>query len=454
MNVSNAIPCQQYIKRELDWKTFCASSIFFFFALMNIRDFPIPNVPLIYPAFLLFLIWFGPRQVLEGFRSTKYICILLASYWFYLMFIKVTKGGAIEVADLPYLLEPLLVFGVTGTATARPGGTKAALWAVVSVIVLSTACGIWIYFIGEPVKSWSLILQSSKGGNVLQGAIGDIAIPKNLLPGVNINAGLTAQVYSFSYQLSVALLITITAMLSMKRSISKKYISLLGVLGILFVGMITNAERATVLSVSTGLLTFFFIKGRKIINIRVTVILMICIFAILALLSYSSQWEDHHTLGKRTAEENIYIRGIVMPIEAIKSVFSEPLGAAGMSQHYIDVSFEKGWVKLYRPKASHNHFSNVIMYTGIVGLFLVISLFSGLRKLILKVRYYRFSELSNEACIPIAVCIAIMIHSLTHNDGFFEYEPATAIVFGLLWGVTATMRYRRYNNLLKKWVIE
>jgi hypothetical protein len=59
-----------------------------------------------------------------------------------------------------------------------------------------------------------------------------------------------------------------------------------------------------------------------------------------------------------------------------------------------------------------------------------------------------------EESVLAAVCITIVIHSLTHNDGFFKLEPTTEIVFGMLWGAAAKIMYPRFNNLIKKRVIE
>ena len=154
-----------------DWKTFIAYSLFFFIVLLNLRDFPINNLPLIYPAFLFFGVLIGPHNILEGFRRTKFLSILLIIFWIYFKLLILIKGGGIELGTVAKLLEPLLIFGAAGATGIKRGGTKAAVWALVFAITLSTAFGIWIFFIGEPVSSWRTLIHTSIGGNLLQGEL-------------------------------------------------------------------------------------------------------------------------------------------------------------------------------------------------------------------------------------------------------------------------------------------
>jgi len=425
-----------------DWKTFFASSIFFFVALVNPRDFPITNVPLIYPAFFFFTIVIGPHKIAQGFRRTKFLCVLLFTYWSYYTILILVKGQMIGLGHIAYLLEPIMIIMAAGAATCRPGGTKAALWALVSMITLSTACGLWIYFIGEPVASWRSTLHSSTGGNLLQGEfIRDIDLKVDWAMVELRNTGLSYYIFLFSYQLAVALLISFLALLTMRHKLSMRKLSLLiGAFLILFIGMITNTERATVLSVSIGLVSFFIIKRVKIFNLRTVSIFIICIFLVIASFNYTSKWEERYTLHKRSfVEEKIFVRAY-MTIPAIGTLFFEPLGAGGMSDYYKDVAYRVGWLANYGPKASHNHFANVIMYTGVVGVSLTILLFRGIWR---KVKYIRLLSYSDENVFLAASCITCIVHSFSHNAGFFRYEPSTEIVLGLFWGATAINRIQK-----------
>jgi O-Antigen ligase len=436
---------------NLDRRIFIASSIFFFAALINPRDFPVPNVPLIYPAFFFFTMLIGPHRILQGFRRTKFLCVILSSYWFYLNLLFLIKGRSVGLGSLAYLVEPLLVLGAVGAVTIRHGGTKAALWALVSMVTLSTACGIWIYFIGEPVASLRSALHSSIGGSLVQGEyLRDVDLREDVANAFGINAGLSYFVFLFSYQLAVTMLIVLTTLLSTRFLLSKKNLPLWTFFVILFVGVITNAERATILSVSTGLLCFFLIKGKRILNTKFAITFILCVVTVISLMSYTSKMYERFSLqGRVTRAEEIYVRGFIIPTAAVSSIFFEPLGSGGMSNHYKKVAYRVGWAGLGGATSSHNHFTNIIMYTGIVGVFITLSLFLGLWR---KIKYIRLSAMDNNTIILGVVCITAIVHSLTHNAGFFMLEPATLIVFGLLWGSTAGMVHPRYSNLFKKWI--
>ena len=440
---------------KFDRKTFVASSLFFFAALVNPRDFPIANVPLIYPAFLVFILIMGVSNLREGLRRTRFLSLLIITYWSYFHLLRYIDGRAFTLEALAYLIEPLLILCAVGMATIHTGGTKATLWSLVFVIILSTVSGLWIYFIGEPFESIRLSLKSSIEGNVLQSEfMSDVDVAADLFP-VKQNSGLSSQVFSFSYQLAVAILIITTALLSKNRSVRMKYLSLAVALVILLAGMITNTERATLLSVSLGLFSFFLIQGKKLIDFRMIGVLILCIIMTMALFNYSSGLEERQTLhNRKLVSEETYNRIYFMPKTAFESIFHEPFGIGRTTPYYISVAYRVGWAGPNGPVAPHNHFANVIMYTGFIGILLTILLFWNLWKKIRKIRYFQLSASSVEEVILAAACVTMIIHSLTHNAGFFKLEPSTLIVFGLLWGSTAKDKYPTYNNLLKRWIIE
>jgi len=65
-----------------------------------------------------------------------------------------------------------------------------------------------------------------------------------------------------------------------------------------------------------------------------------------------------------------------------------------------------------------------------VGIVLIFLLFKGIFKRM------KMSKTPPEVIVS-CLCLTLIIHSLTHNAGFFSYEPTTEIAFGLLWGVTS-----------------
>lgn len=426
----------------IDRKTFYASAIFFLVVLVNPRDFPFNNIPLIYPAFLYYAYVVGPNNIIKGFKITQILSVLVIVFWFYYRGLILIDGGTVGLKDVPYLVEPLLIFGVAGSTGLRPGGTKAAIWAFVTVITISTAFGIWIFFIGEPVSSWRTAIHTSIGGTLLSGPIKrgiDSTIDPVLL---NIrNTGLSYAVFSFSYQLAAAASITLAAMFS-KKSFPGNKLVLYGLLLILVVGVITNTERASIMSVFAGLLSFFIITKRKILNIRTIAIGVIIAVLISMAVNNFSESEKNTLMGRNFISEKMSLRAY-MVIPSFGSIFHEPFGSGQSSDYYNKIAKRVGWVNSYGEAVSaHNHFANTVLATGIIGLYLTILLIWLLWK---KIKYVQLSLMRDDSFLVIA-CITMIVHSFTHNAGFFHGGITTYIVFGMLW--SATSNINKYRNMM------
>src|SRR5688572_9855920 len=78
--------------QRVHFKTAIAATMFFSVALFNPRDFPIENVPLIYPAFLLFWMVMGNRTMLQALRKARFIFLLLVAYQTYFTILRLTLG--------------------------------------------------------------------------------------------------------------------------------------------------------------------------------------------------------------------------------------------------------------------------------------------------------------------------------------------------------------------------
>ncbi len=436
---------------NFDWRTFIASSIFFFMALINLRDFPVNNIPSIYPAFVLFVLILGPGQILQGFLKTKFLSFLIIAYWFYYRILILTTVGHFALVYVAYLVEPIMMLVVAGMVTIRPGGAKAALWALVSGIVFSTVCGIWIYFIGEPLSTFRSTIHTTIGGNILSSEfIREVDQRLDVTTVVLRNTGLSYFIFSFSYQLAVAASIISSYLWLTKRIFNLRFVFLWGCIVILFVGIVTNGERASIISVSFGLLSLLLVKWEKISKFRLVIICIIGFVLNIAMTNYfSSKEEEHYTLyQRRTRNEGVFVRSVVVPIAAIKTVFSQPLGAGGLSDNYKNAAIKAGWLTKYgKPKSGHNHFANVIMYTGIVGIIITIIFFRGLWK---KIKYVRILKYTEVETILVIACITSVVHSFTHNTGFFTLEPVTIIVFGLLWASTSQIKYPHSSKPFKR----
>lgn len=427
----------------IDRKTFYASAIFFLVVLVNPRDFPFNNIPLIYPAFLYYAYVVGSNNIIKGFKITQILSVLVIVFWFYYRGLILIDGGTVSLKDVPYLVEPLLIFGVAGSTGLRPGGTKAAIWAFVTVITISAAFGIWIFFIGEPVSSWRTAIHTSIGGNLLSGSIKrgiDSTVDPILL---NIrNTGLSYAVFSFSYQLAAASSITLAAIFS-KKSFPGNKLILYGLLLIFVVGVITNTERASIMSVFAGLLSFFIITKRKILNFRMITIGVIITVLISVAVNNMSKSEGNTILGRSFIGEEMGLRAY-MVIPAFGSIFHEPFGSGQSSDYYNKIAKRVGWVNAYGEAVSaHNHFANTVLSTGIIGLYLTILLIWLLWK---KIKYVQLSSMRYDDLFLVIASITLIVHSFTHNAGFFHGGTTTYIVFGMLW--SATSNIKKYGNMM------
>jgi hypothetical protein len=424
--------------------------MFFFCALVNPRDFPISNLPLIYPGFLLFSVLMGLNNIVKGFRRTKLLWVLLITAQGYSLILGLVFGNSFRLVLLAYPLEGFLFLGAAGAATVVRGGTKAALSALLFIIVLSAASGIWIVFIGEPVQSWKSTLQSSIGGNLLKGTYvceidqRDDAV--NILEktlNLKINSGLTREVFSFSYQIGAAILITIIALLRLSMQLSRKQkLSLVACFLILGVSVVTNGERATLASVAGVLLLLLLTQWKYLLKFRVVVYLLIFISISVVVFSYAYDLTGNVSRIQRSAfHGKTLLRLTIIPVIAFESILHEPLGCAGMSDQYKRRSASVGYVGSEDSYLGpHNHFIVIMMYTGVVGFVLIMMLFWQLWK---KLKYVRSGVCGFEEMLLGFVCVGLIIHSLFHNTGFFAAEPTTLIVFGLLWGATAYNVRRR-----------
>ena len=160
---------------------------------------------------------------------------------------------------------------------------------------------------------------------------------------------------------------------------------------------------------------------------------LLMIFFVSLTISYSSSKIEGYTLFSRNFEKDSISNRAYMSIPALSSVLYEPFGAGGLSDHYRNIAYKRGWAVGSNARSAHNHFASVIMYTGIFGMVLIALLVNALWK---KLKLIRLFNQRNDLIVLVVGCISVIIHSFTHNAGFFAGERATWIVFGLLWSGT------------------
>lgn len=413
-----------------------ATAIFFAVALINPRDFPINNVPLIYPGFVLFWMQIGTRTMLRGFMRVRYLFALLVGYQTYFTVLRMYLGMSVQLGEYAYIIEPAMILVAASAAAVRPGGTKAATWAFVSVIAFMAAWGVGIYTIGEPFTAVRSLLQRSVGGTVASGVVmRDMDFELDLTDLLSINSGLASDVVIFGYMLAAATTVVMTAMLAKRRAAGVSYGFLAVMLLVLIAGIITNTERATVVAVMVGVGAFMFTDSiRKAMSTRTMALLVVGAASILVLASASQRWAERGSLLNRGFVDPTSLIRLYMSVPAVASVVHQPLGAGGTSSSYEQAAFEVGWVTMRNgyPQAHspHNHFAGIIMLGGVAGLLASLLLFGALVK---RLRLLRRGPSSLYGRMLAAACVASVFHSLFHNAGFFGLVPPTQIVFGLLW---------------------
>jgi hypothetical protein len=436
------------MKIELNKRVFICSFTMFFAACINVRDYPINNIPLLYPCFIVCVMIFGVNSLVEGFKRTKLLCLLFIISWLYYNIIILLKGHSYSLENFAYLIEPLLIFGFAGATTTKPGGTKTAMFGLVTAIVVSTSCGLWVYYIGEPIASFSTIIHSSVGGNIFEGH--DLRW-KDLDSSVSMhyrNRGLATSIFTFSYQLAAAFILVLSGLLYEQKAINKLFLIVLCIM--LLIGIITNTERATIVSTSIGYLSVLYIvqisyKLKKYIYIitLLTVVIYISIF-------FDNLAESGFSIFDRSYQFGEIGLRAYMIIPAISTILHEPFGSGLTSDYYNEAAIKLGWVNpLGVPVSSHNHFVNLIQSNGIVGIIIIVWLF---KDLFLKMKLV--SRLQNkEGIMLVASCITLIVHSMTHNAGFFRGDFPTQILFALLWAHTVKIKYHRFKPPLSNRII-
>lgn len=434
-------------------KTFWVFLIFSFAALNNPRDFPVTNLPLIYPAFIFLLFYLGKKNVFQAYKRVKFLCLLIFIYWCYLnLAMALIKGNDLILSRFARLIEPILILVGSGLASLRRGGINAATTAIVIVILFSISCGMWIVFIGEPAITLKTVLQSSIGGTIISGEEmrekDEIFNTKTIL--TKTNSGLSANIFSFSYQIAIGFTILILfALFSQKLNQFTIYCILLSLI-IFVMGIITNAERITITSAPLGVLSGMVLFKRTILTRKFIIYSAIVYMAFIFLVPFSTQWsKERGLIQDRLAIQDIdnpikkYYSGklrlesrrrlIIVPLAAITTIFYEPFGAGGQSSHYENIAKSIGWIGRKGVRSSHNHYANIIMFTGLIGvIILIIFSLTFIKKVILVIK----QNIGITAKILGAASITALFHAITHNTGFFTLEPATEIVLALFWAAT------------------
>ena len=141
---------------------------------------------------------------------------------------------------------------MTGVTGLYSKWTKTAIWSFVFVVTFSAIGGLWILIIGEPFSSFKTALHTSTGGTIFGDEfLREKDLKVSALAELLGNSGLSFALFTYSYQLAIAMTIVLGALFFKKKIIKKVFLFFISI--ILIATMITNTERATVLSVLIGI---------------------------------------------------------------------------------------------------------------------------------------------------------------------------------------------------------
>lgn len=442
-----SIPNSATTDFTMDWKIFSVFCIFYFAALTNVRDFPIPNIPLLYLAYLPLIPLFGVRRLKKGIQSTWQLSVINGAYWLYLILLRIMlQRFVFNIVYIAQILEPFLIFSATGMAAQTKKGTRSAFWALLAVLVLSTTAGNWIYFIGEPVQSFRITMQSSVGGNLVAGEHmrqSDKDLFKD--EGIKRNSGLSVFAFHFSYELALAAIILTLIIMSRKIIFDVFSVVLVGMLLMVIIGIVTNAERASLLSITVGIVVFFLSTRTKIPIARIVIMGCVGLGMIVLIQMHSEDWEGQSLFKRKlnSGNESIGVRMSVIPLAAVSTVFESPFGAGDIykAKTFNIIAKNLNWISASgEVQGVHHHFASIILNTGVFGIFLVwwfgLVLWKNLKWSVKSAS----SEGGPEVMLS-AACIGLAIHSFTHNAGFFESDPGLQITLALL--VASNTNFRR-----------
>ncbi|MCP4118771.1 MAG: hypothetical protein GY737_25925 [Desulfobacteraceae bacterium] len=408
---------------DFSYRVFISSLMFFLAKCIDSRDFPIQGIPLVYPAFILYILLITDlKKIFIGILRTKFLIILVSVLWVYHAILKICLGMNFSIVSIALLFEPIMLFVVAGVAASNDGGKKAVIWAFILAVICSTLFGFGTIFIGSPFLEINEILHSTLIAN---------KSTLDKLHRITIgNAGFSLFIFKFAYQLATAFVMVFALLVDSSTS-KKAKTSLYMAIVVLIAGILSNGERSILVSVFIGIITMNFLKRELLISFRMVMVLIFTMFVVWIKLNYFQDVSGLDSLGNRMnfgLEEFARVKAAFV---AICSVLSEPFGAGGMSDVYISFAkknhFTNSMGTIYPP---HNNFASTIMETGIVGLIVVfLYLFFIIKTLFL----IRKGNTSYPLEIIIATgCITAMLNSFAHNVGFFTKEMCICFTSGYL----------------------
>jgi len=414
------------------WRVFLGVALYVFVASINARDWPFPSIPSIYLAFPISLMLIGSHWKLLRFVKGQWLFVAVMVFqWIWYNGLRYLADHSISYRSAAYLFEPLMLFVVGAGGIIAAKDPRPALAGFLVSIVLCTLAGFWIIYIGEPISSWNEALHTyhaeAPGGMVEQ-----LVNPDVVTWSATRNGGLSGYIPTFSYQLCGAL--AAASIISILQRSSNNRLFLLIATVILALGVVSNAERSAIAAAVAGIVLALWKARLFPAALPRSVVVVFVVGAVLSLYMEHTRASGAFDARMRNWQISDELVRLKAQLVAVMSVRENPIGNGGLSPGYESWASNVGLVDSQgNAIAPHNHYVNIIMYGGLVGLLCVSVLLSYIwRQLSSLLKETRSVEDSAWYAAACGGLVAALANACLHNQGPFRGELAACFLIGVV----------------------
>jgi hypothetical protein len=417
-------------------------------AFVNPRDFPFDNLPLFYPALVLTGITIGHESLLRGTRCLGPLVPIWATYWTCFFGARLAVGESLPFEYFGRAGEMLALATVGAAIFSMKRGAATLTSAILFACCVSTAFGLLALTGAGPLASVKATIHRGAGS---LGESGEAFIDEDVADRSSFhNTGLSRSAFLFSYQLSAAAVIA-CARLAVAHRLGWNVLPLTAPLVLVVAGVLTNAERSSLLFSSVAVMGFLLTSGKRHLKRRLTalaaMVLVVASSAILVRHLYLGadssemmtlfQRVEQAISGETLADDRVRLQAALL---ALESPLHEPIGNGAASAFYTREALNIGWTSNGLVLASHNHFANQVDYLGFLGYALVIWFAS----ILWRMRRLAFG--GGDAAVVLWSLSAVLANGLTHNAGLFTAEPATCLLMGAVLAAASANHVKRHDG--------
>jgi len=419
-------------------RAFWSSFIITIVVAANPRDVPIPYVPLIYLVWPACMVWvFSPGLFIHAIKTNRFILISVSLLSIYLIFLIYVFSGKFRYESLSGFFEPIMIIMFGTIMAIKYHSHQNVLDGFLSAIAVATLFGFAVMFIGEPFITFQQSIHSYASGDFFSfQSESKSFINEELSLLTTRNAGLSAYIPSFSYQLAAASVMS--AVMVLFQPIKIKTILKYGGFLILFLlGIITNAERSAAGAFIIGCIISFWLQSHSGFRFGTRIkwmLLLITIFAGFTLLYMNLSFESIYSIGTRKFEIDDEKYRFLAAMEAVLSAFLTPIGTGALPSEYIEWAMKVGFINQFgNILAPHNHFANFMMYCGWLGVVIIGAIAVRFIRILRWLKEEGADRVGISSIAFAAGAFAAIVNSFAHNHGLFRGEIATCFSFGFIF---------------------